>query len=89
MLYNLNKRRIRRIKRALKFYLFILFICALAAISLVFVTDVITVKVPQTIEQLENKHIRDTAERATGRKIDDDTVKEIKKTYQESEKKKH
>ena len=86
MSYKFIKIRIRKIKKALKFYFLILILCALAAFFVVSVTDFITMKVPETIELMENQYIRDTVEKATGKKVDDETVKKIKKAYQESEK---
>ena len=76
-------------KKAVKFYLLIIFLCALAALCIVFVTDLITVKALGTIDMMGNKYIRDAVEKTTGKKIDDKTVEKIKKTYKESEKKKH
>ena len=82
----IDKMRIK--KRELKIYLFIILLCALISMASVLVTEFFTEKLPRTIRQIENEYIREVAEKATGKKIDDIALERIKKKYKYSEEKK-
>ena len=75
-------------KKELKFYLFIILVCVLVSMVVVLVTDFIPQSVPKILDRIEDDYIRETAEKATGKKIDDIALERIKKKYKNNQEKK-
>ncbi|MGA1844923.1 MAG: hypothetical protein ACMUIS_10220 [bacterium] len=72
-------------KRDIKLYLCIILFCALVSMIVVFATELITDRLPRTVDRIENEYIRDAAEKATGKKIDDIALERIKNEYEKGQ----
>lgn len=83
-----RRKKIRRTRIStgdIKVYLFISLLCALVAMALVLAIELFTEKVPAFVEVLESEAVRQTAERITGKKLDDARLKRLKRAYKDKE----
>jgi len=74
-------------KRDIKMYLCIILFCALISMIVVLATELVTERLPRTVNRIENEYIRDAAEKATGKKIDDIALERIKNEYEKKQEK--